>query len=168
MKTICLLATLISLMAAPLAAGVLEPVRLEEIQHSEAELVVSHPDGTEAHYSPAELELFPTFRLETTTPWRTEAAVFEGVRLKDVLNANGLSEAGAISVVAENEYTVSIPGIAWQELDIMVATRVNGAPISRRERGPIQFVVDMDAYQASSIAREDYLVWMAARIAPEQ
>ncbi len=168
MKTVCLLVTLLSWVASPLMAGVLQPVTLDDIQHLSAELVVTHPDGSETRYSAADLEQFPTFRLSTQTPWRSQEAVFDGVRLSDILDANGLSGAGAISVAAENEYTVSIPSSAWHELDILVATRVNGSPISRRERGPIQFVVDMDAYKASSIAREDYLVWMAARIEAEK
>lgn len=159
-----MLAFALCLMAAPLAAGLLQPVTLSAMQHDNAELIVTHQDGSEARFSASDLEQFPTYRLTTTTPWRTEAAVFEGIRLRDLLDANGLGDVDSISVAAENEYTVSIPHAAWQELDILVATRVNGQPISRRERGPIQFVVDMDSYKASSIAREDYLVWMAARI----
>ena len=167
-KRTILAAALACWAAAPAVAEVFKPVTLQAIQHLDAELVVTRVDGSEIRFDPAALEALPTYQLETTTPWRTEAALFEGVRLIDLLETAGLAEVDAISVKAENEYAVTIPRQAWEDLDILVATRVNGAPIPRRERGPIQFVVDMDTYQASQSEREDFLVWMAARIAPSE
>ena len=73
-------------------------------------------------------------------------------------------DAEAITVTAENDFEVTIPREIWTELDVLVATRVDGAPHSRRARGPIQFVIEMDSYAASRVVREDHLVWMAARI----
>ena len=49
-------------------------------------------------------------------------------------------------------------------VNILVATRVNGAAHTRRERGPIQFIIDMDEYNASELTSSSNLVWMAARI----
>ncbi len=142
------------------------PRTLAPMDHAPAELTVAGPDGSERVYTPALLEELPTYALRTTTPWREVPAEFEGILLTDLLAANGLDSAEAITVLAENEYAVTIPRAAWEALNILVATRVDGAPHSRRARGPIQFVVAMDTYQASPIAREDYLVWMAARIEP--
>ena len=137
---------------------------LTPMEHAKAEIVVVRPDGTEARYTPAELETFPTYRMETTTPWRDAPAMFEGVLLADILAENGLSEADAIMVTAENDFTSTIPRAVWQNVDVMVVTRVDGAPHSRRARGPIQFVVDMDTYRNSGLVEESHLVWMAARI----
>lgn len=164
MKMNLVLAALATLWALPGAADTLHPVTLGAVQHLDAQLTILRPDGSEAVYSPADLETLPTYSLRTTTPWRSEPAEFEGVRLADILAANGLGDATAISVAAENDYSVDIPRAAWEALDILVATRADGAPISRRDRGPIQFIVDMDTYRSSAIAREDFLVWMAARI----
>ena len=143
-----------------------EPVQLDRIEHTAAELTVTAADGTEVTYDSERLEQLPTYRLLTTTPWRDEAANFEGVLLRDLLKAHNLADAAEILVTAENDYTVTIPRQIWMELDVLVATRVNGAPHSRRARGPIQFVIDMDSYQNHAAAREDHLVWMAARIEP--
>ena len=151
----------------PLAAAAApEPVTLEAMTHTSAEVTVLRPDGSEARYSPADLEALPTYRLRTTTPWREVPAAFDGVLLADLLAANGLDTVDAIEVTAENEYAVTIPREIWETLDVLVATRVDGQPHSRRARGPIQFVIDMDSYTASDAAREDYLVWMVARIEP--
>lgn len=143
-----------------------QPVTLVEMTHSAAELTIMGADGTETTYSPAQIETLPTYSLITKTPWRDTPANFEGVLLRDLLAAHGLADASEITVTAENDYTVSIPREIWEELDVLVATRVDGAPHTRRARGPIQFVIDMDSYEAHSGAREDHLVWMAARIAP--
>lgn len=167
MKAILILTLLLSWGAVPAIAETMRPITLASIQHMDAALVVMHQDGTESRYTPADLEKFPTYRLTTTTPWRTEPADFDGILLSDLLEANGLTDAAAITVEAENEYGVRIPQPVLDALDILVATRVNGEPISRRDRGPIQFVVDSEEYESSPLAREDYLVWMAARIEPE-
>jgi len=49
-------------------------------------------------------------------------------------------------------------------VQILVATRVDGKAHSRRVRGPIQFIIDAEAFVGSSLATEASLVWMAARI----
>lgn len=106
----------------------------------------------------------PNYRLRTSTPWRAQAADFDGVLLRDILAANGLLEVDAILVTAENDFTATIPRILWDTVDVMVATRVDGRPQRRRERGPLQFVIEMDEYETHDIAREEHLVWMASRI----
>ena len=148
-------------------AGEPTPVTLAPIQHTAATLVVKAADGTERSYTPAELETLPTYSLTTTTPWRDEPAVLEGVLLADILAANGLIDADMIVVTAENDYATSVERDLFMGVDILVATRVNGQPHSRRARGPIQFVIDSETMASNDLAREGTLVWMAARIEAE-
>ena len=147
-----------SAMAAP------EPVELAPMRHREAQLEVRVGDGSGATYEPADLESFPTYRVETTTPWREEPAVFEGILLTDLLAAHGLLDAPSIRVTAENDFTTVITREVWEAAPILVATRVDGRPHSRRDRGPIQFVVPSEDYVGSPVVTEDHLVWMAAVI----
>lgn len=153
-------------LAVPALAGSPQPVNLGPINHARAELVVVSPDGAQVSYTPSEIESFPTFRLQTTTPWRNEPAQFDGVMLRDLLAASGMAELPAVRVTAENDFAVTIEREVWEDVDIMVATRVNDRPHSRRSRGPIQFVIDHEAFETSDIAGERHLVWMAARIEP--
>ena len=157
----------IILSAQPGSAGSLQPVTLEPIKHRAATLIVVAPDGTEKTYTPAELETFPTYSLTTITPWRDEPANFEGVLLADILTANGLTDAASVIVTAENDYATTVERALWQGIDILVATRVDGKPHTRRARGPIQFVIDSDVMANSELAHEGTLVWMAARIEAE-
>lgn len=152
------------LSALPLAAGDYDPVQLDPVTHQRATLVIVEADGTEVSYTPAELEGYATYALTTATPWRETPARFEGVMLSDVLAAHGLDQADSIVVTAENEYTTTIPRALMQDLPIMLATRVDGQPHSRRARGPIQFMMDMEAHDAHALATESNYVWMAARI----
>lgn len=140
------------------------PVDLDDIRHRSAALTVAGPDGVTT-YSPSQLEAMGAMRLVTTTPWREEAAAFDGVLLSDVLAAHGLLDASAIRVIAENDYAVTIPATVWQNWPVLVATRVNGKAHTRRERGPIQFVLPLSADASlAGEGAERYWVWMAARI----
>lgn len=140
-----------------------EPVTLTPLSHNEAALAVRGGNGVERSFTPADLEKLPTYRMETTTPWRDAPAVFEGVLLRDLLAETGLSDLPAILVTAENDYTAVIPRAVWEDTDMMVVTRVDGAAHTRRARGPIQFLVDAETY-AEGLVTESHLVWMAARI----
>ena len=140
------------------------PVDLDPITHAEAALVVVSPDGAETVYSPADLENYTTFRLTTTTPWREESADFEGVKLSEILKKHGLDRVESIRVTAENDFATIMNRTLLDEVEILVATRVDGHAHSRRARGPIQFVIDNETYETSPHTDEANLVWMAARI----
>ena len=154
---------LISVASSVSAESFLE-VELAPINHADAALVIVGVDGSETTYSPAELEQLTTYSLTTTTPWRDEAATFEGVLLSDLLAANGLDSVESILVTAENDYSTIIERELLDSVEILVATRVNGLPHTRRKRGPIQFVIDDEAYSSSELTSESNFVWMAARI----
>ena len=151
-------AVALSLSAQSVLAGPITEVNLAPISHAEATLVVVGADGTEMSYTPADLEAFATYSLTTSTPWREEPAEFEGVLLSDVLAASGLDSMESIAVTAENDYRTVIERDVWESVDILVATRVDGRAHSRRARGPIQFVIDRDSFNASSLTSESNLV----------
>ncbi len=152
--------------AAPALAGGLEPVALAPLTHPDAQLQVIGPDGGETVYAQSDLEQLPTYSLTTATPWREVPATFEGVRLRDVLAANGL-EGQSIAVTAENDYTTVLSAELIETVDILVATRVDGRAHTRRARGPIQFVIDQEVFETSDLTDEANYVWMVARIEPE-
>lgn len=149
-------------------AANVEKVELEPLRHAAATLTVVDASGAETVYTPADIEALGAYRMVTTTPWRSEETVFEGGLLLDLLKKHGLDATGAIRVVAENEFESIIEHSVWEAAPILLATRVEGRPHSRRTRGPIQFVVSMDDYDGSPVIAERHLVWMAARIEPVQ
>ncbi len=143
------------------AAKVDSPAPME---FADAHLTVVGPNG-ETTYTPESLEGLGVYGFVTRTPWDDVPVHFEGVLLTDVLAAAGLSDAEAIYVLAENDYQVVIPHSAWTDHEILIATRRDGKPHTRRMRGPLQFVLHMDEDPAAAEkAFEDVWVWMAARI----
>ena len=145
-----------------------KPVTLDPVVHQDAELEIHLKDGSVARYTPAELETLPTYQMTTTTPWRAEPATFEGVLLSDLLERHGLLGVDEITITAENDFSSQMERDVWLSAPILVATRVNGQPHSRRARGPIQFVVSAEDLQSLSLFEESHLVWMAARIEAAQ
>lgn len=139
---------------------------LPPIEHREASLTLVSVAGTTAIYTPAEIEAYPTYSITTKTPWRDDPARFEGVRLRDVLAAHGLAQLDQITIRAENDFVVTMDRKVWEAEDFLIATRVDGQAHSRRARGPLQFVLDWDAYVTSDVATESHLAWMAVEIAP--
>lgn len=154
----------VTLIASQLHAGLITEVTLPPIVHENATLTIVEPDGAVIRYSAADLEKLPTYSLTTTTPWRDEPAVFEGVLLSDILDKSGLNNSANIMVTAENDFQTIISRDLIDSVQILVATRVNGQAHSRRIRGPIQFVIDAEAFENSTLTNESNLVWMAARI----
>lgn len=147
-------------------AALAGPVSIDHqpIPLARAQLVVAGPDG-DVVYTPSELEMLGFKRLTTVTPWRSAPTAFDGVLLTDILAANGLEDATAIQVIAENDYMVRITSDVWERWPILVATRVNGRAHSRRQRGPIQFILPMsDDNEAGQEEYHNNWVWMAARI----
>ena len=152
--------------AQSVAASDMLPVELEPMTHVPATLTIVDADGVRHDYSQADLEEFATYQLRTTTPWRPDAAVFEGVLLTDILAAHGLDGVGAIEVIAENDYKSEIERAAWMTGGFLIATRVDGMPHSRRARGPIQFVIADTVTRQSELVAERHMVWMARTIQP--
>ena len=146
--------------------AVAEPKRvvLPHVEHAVASLEVIGSDGQSTVYSPVQLEEFPTYEIETRTPWRDQPAVFSGVLLSDVLARHDLLSATMIVVTAENEFSATFDRRAMMAAPILIATRVDGAAHSRRARGPIQFVISEQDMKASGAFDESHLVWMVTRI----
>lgn len=89
------------------------------------------------------LDAFDQVEFTTTTIWTDGAVTFTGVPLKTLLlqlRANGQT----VEMVALNDYTVTMP-ISELEDDVpIVATRINGAPMSVRDKGPFWVVFPYD------------------------
>lgn len=153
--------------AIPLFADSMVEVDLPPIDHRQASLTIMDVNGVETTYTPEMIEEFATYSLTTTTPWRDEPANFEGALLSDILKAHGLDTVASILVTAENDYSTTMSQALLETVDVLVATRVDGRPHTRRERGPIQFVIGSEAFSSSDLTTESNFVWMAARIEAE-
>jgi hypothetical protein len=84
-----------------------------------------------------------TVTLETSTIWTEGVNRFEGVPLRTLIDAAGIS-GGTLRASAINDYTVEIPVSDAIEGGPIVAFLMNGAPMSVRDKGPLWILYPYD------------------------
>lgn len=128
--------------ALALIAGLaMPPLGAPALADSGPVLVVSGAleGGAPVGFTRAELEALGMTAVSTETPWLSEAAVFEGPLLRDLLARVGARGAW-IEAVALNKYRVTIPVSDALDHDVILAMRVNGKEMSIRDRGPLWLI----------------------------
>lgn len=116
------------------------------------------PEG--AQFDLAMLEKLPQVSYRTRTPWYTEPRKFTGVRLRDLLAALGATERSSVSAEAINDYRATIPAEDFNEHDVMVAWRLDDAPMAVRDKGPLVIMYPFDAEpKLRSAVRYSRAVW---------
>ncbi|KRE07145.1 hypothetical protein ASE63_23145 [Bosea sp. Root381] len=110
------------------------------------------------------LSSLPRHQIVTSSPWTEGIKRFEGFRLKDLLDK--VSPAGSI-LRAEgiNGYRIDIPISDAEEFGVLIASRMDGKPLLRRDKGPLWIVYPRDAVAALQIDRYDSRwVWQLDKI----
>lgn len=103
-------------------------------------------------WSMAALEALPQHQFTTQTPWSHDLTTFSGPLLRDVLAASG-AQGTQIRATAVNDYRIVIPADDAQLFDMVVATQLNGQPMSVRDKGPLFVVYPFDAHTTLQQAR---------------
>lgn len=91
-----------------------------------------------------DLDALPQSSFTTSTIWTDDAVEFSGVMLAEVLkeiDANGAE----VELVALNDYRVKMPFTVVSETAPLVATRMNGATMAVRDKGPYWIVFPYDS-----------------------
>ncbi len=120
--------------------------------------------GNVALFDEAMLSALPRHRIATSTPWTDGVREFEGFRLKDMLDR--LEAAGDIlRVEGINGYRMDLPISDAVEFGVLVASRMDGKPLLRRDKGPLWIIYPRDAVVALQDDRYDARwVWQLAKI----
>ncbi|SMC16000.1 hypothetical protein SAMN02745857_00070 [Andreprevotia lacus DSM 23236] len=106
---------------------------------------ISHTNqGKSAVFDDAMLARLPQKTLHVHAPWYPTPQTFEGPLLRDVLDAAGAS-GKALNLTALNDYVVAIPSDDATRYDVIVARRLNGKPMSVREKGPLFVMYPFDS-----------------------
>lgn len=106
--------------------------------------VRSPNDGSAAQFDMPMLEHLPQTRFTTRTPWYARARNFSGPLLRDVLAAAG-AQGTRIQAIALNDYRVDIPWDDAQRHDVIIALRIDDAPMAVRDKGPLFVIFPFDA-----------------------
>ena len=96
-------------------------------------------EGGERTFTDADLLALPQVSFETATNWTEGNLTFSGPSLASVLEAAGAGD-GDLTLAAINDYVVSMPRAVVEAGAPIVANRIDGAPLSRRDKGPLWIV----------------------------
>lgn len=110
------------------------------------------------------LSTFPAHRIETRTPWTDGIARFDGILLKDVLAAVG-ARGDTLFAEAINGYRIAFPLSDAEKFGVLLAMRMEGKPLSRRDKGPLWIIYPRDS--TAEIRDERYdsrWVWQLNKI----
>ena len=103
------------------------------------------PDGDRrAIFDLARLEALPQKTFTTQTPWYEKPVQFSGPLLRDVLAAVQ-ARGSQLKAIALNDYKITIPVADSQKFDMVIALRMNGEPMSMRNKGPLFVVYPFDS-----------------------
>jgi len=124
----------------------------------------ANPEGGVA-FDAAMLAALPQHRIETSTPWTDGRNLFEGVLLADVIDFVGAGDARSFRAVALNDYEIVTPVSEAIENGALLAMRMDGKPLTRRDKGPIWIVYPRDDKPDIQDERHDARwVWQLTRI----
>ena len=120
-------------------------------------------DG-KAEFTRSRLEALGMVRLKTSTPWSDGSVVFEGVLGRDLLAAVG-ARGTVVRATALNDYTVEIPVSDFAGFRVILALKMNGRYLSRREKGPVWVIYPWDQNEAlRNAATEAKMIWQLRRM----
>ncbi len=111
-----------------------------------------------------DLDAMPQVSFTTSTIWTDGVVEFSGVPLKALLESVA-ADSTTVEMVALNDYKVAMPLAQLEDSAPIVATRMNGAVMSVRDKGPfwVVFPYDEDAkYQTETIY--SYSIWQLNRL----
>jgi hypothetical protein len=120
--------------------------------------------GSGASFDESMLASLPRQAITTGTPWYDRPRTFEGPLLRAVLAAVGASGRN-LRVAALNDYVADVPFADALAYDVILADRIDGAPIPVRERGPLFIIYPFD--QVPALRNEQYYersVWQVKSI----
>lgn len=117
-----------------------------------------------AEFDMAMLDRLASRTTETATPWYDGPRSFSGPLVSALLEAVG-GHGTTIRAHAVNDYSADIPIEDAMSFPVILATRINGAPMSVREKGPTFLIYPFD--ENPELYNEKYFgrsVWQIHKI----
>lgn len=128
------LSTVICAAVGPSSAGALPQPAGQVVLRVPANIANSNGDGG-ALFDMASLDAPPAAQVVAATAWTEGGTTFEGVLRRDLMGAVG-AEGSTLHARAINDYAIGIPAADVQAYDVLIAYRMNGAPMPVRDKGP--------------------------------
>ncbi|MEP3246771.1 MAG: molybdopterin-dependent oxidoreductase [Sneathiella sp.] len=105
---------------------------------------VFNTDMKKAVFDRSLLRQFKRVTIQTHTPWTDGLTTFEGILIRDILQAVG-AQGQTIEATAINDYSVPIPIKDFMNHDVILADTRNGTTMSVRDKGPLWIIYPWDS-----------------------
>ncbi|GGK41833.1 hypothetical protein [Salinarimonas ramus] len=139
--------------AAMAEGGTGGAIRLGE-KGARGSLAVARIDALPQHEMPSGMSLDPA------------GLTFSGALLSDVLVLIGAADAPSVTLRAVDGYAAVVPREDWERWPLVLATRVDGRPMTLRDRGPARLLYPVNAHpELDERTYIDRSVWMIDEIA---
>lgn len=113
----------------------------------------------------SQIDAFGQGELVTGTPWTIGLQHFSGLPMRRLLEAVG-ARGTTLHATALNDYAVEMPIAAVVQAGAFVATRLDGAPLPIRLRGPFWIVFPWSQRpQLDNPATRRWSIWQLQRLA---
>ncbi|MBS7538415.1 putative pterin-binding protein [Ancylobacter lacus] len=112
----------------------------------------------------ADIDKLAQVKIDTSTPWTSGLQHFRGPTIS-TLAALAPGKVASATVIAINDYAVTLPSAAWEKYGPILATRLNDQTMRVRDKGPfwVMFPIDSDP----ELAEQHYqslMVWQVKQI----
>lgn len=152
-----------ALVTAPAALGALAPPAGPTLLQLAGPGVATNLDGVAA-FDAAMLQALPQTDYVTSTPWSNGRVAYRGPRMTDVLAAAGATGEG-VRLTAINDYSLEATMALIAEHQPILAMSADGVALTRRTKGPLFVMFDLDALPAATATNLfAYCVWQLVRI----
>lgn len=125
-----------------------------------ATLAIIAADGSHHDLNADKIAALPQHTLDTHTAWTEGVQHFDGVLLRDVLASAGIKAEDAkdkvLEALALNDFRVEIPAADAYKYDVLLAQKINGKALSRRDKGPYWIVYPRDQHSELNDSRYDH------------
>ncbi|MGS0683850.1 molybdopterin-dependent oxidoreductase [Nakamurella sp. GG22] len=91
-------------------------------------------------------------------------ATFRGVLLSTVLSALGVQDATVLRADALNDYSVDLPMSDVTELPVLLATRLDGQPMTVAHYGPLRVIYPTTGYDLDPTVYDPRRIWQLSAI----
>ncbi|WP_374650897.1 molybdopterin-dependent oxidoreductase [Dongia sp.] len=115
-------------------------------------------------FTQADLDAMPQSDIKTSTPWHDGVHTFSGPKLSAVLAFAGAT-GGTITAHALNDYSADLPAEDAEKFGVILATRMDGALLPVRDKGPIFIIYPYDS--AAELRHDVYYtrsVWQVDKL----
>tara|TARA_R110002051_G_C8769269_1_gene503231 strand:- start:167 stop:628 length:462 start_codon:yes stop_codon:yes gene_type:complete len=127
-------------------------------------LTVTH-DGETIEYDMAALQALPQTEYTTTNAFIDGSKVFSGPLLRDVLKLSNSFDEKEVMMRAINNYEITLPVSDSIDYDVIIATQMDGALMSIREKGPLWLMYPFSEFpELDDSVYKGRIIWQLVNI----